>query len=151
MFCVRAAISVHDINGSRGAKIVCGCIFLPYNFYLCGLERANYRMKRSWNSTPCREFSGPDGGIGRRVGLKHQWPQGRVGSIPTPGTIKIANFCFIRKLAIFLFGIFPTFSPQRRFLFPMKVEKRSQRVFYLACLLIASTILSVFHLTSSLE
>ena len=28
----------------------------------------------------------PDGGIGRRVGLKHQWMQVLVGSIPTLGT-----------------------------------------------------------------
>jgi hypothetical protein len=26
------------------------------------------------------------GGIGRRVGLKHQWPQGRAGSTPAQGT-----------------------------------------------------------------
>ncbi len=36
---------------------------------------------------------------------------------PAPGTVKIANFCFVRKLAIFLFVIFPTFSPQK-----MRVE-----------------------------
>ena len=29
---------------------------------------------------------GPDGGIGRRAGLKHQWPQGCAGSTPAPGT-----------------------------------------------------------------
>ena len=28
----------------------------------------------------------PDGGIGRRAGLKHQWPQGCAGSTPAPGT-----------------------------------------------------------------
>jgi hypothetical protein len=31
---------------------------------------------------PCRS-----GGIGRRAGLKIQWPQGRVGSSPTFGTL----------------------------------------------------------------
>ncbi len=30
----------------------------------------------------------PDGGIGRRAGLKHLWQQCRVGSSPTPGTKK---------------------------------------------------------------
>ena len=30
----------------------------------------------------------PDGGIGRRVGLKHQWMQVLVGSIPTLGTLE---------------------------------------------------------------
>ena len=28
----------------------------------------------------------PDGGIGRRAGLKHQWQQCCAGSIPAPGT-----------------------------------------------------------------
>ena len=28
----------------------------------------------------------PGGGIGRRVGLNHQWPQGRAGSTPALGT-----------------------------------------------------------------
>jgi hypothetical protein len=30
----------------------------------------------------------PDGGIGRRAGLKHQWQQCCAGSIPAPGTEK---------------------------------------------------------------
>lgn len=34
---------------------------------------------------------GPDGGTGRRVGLKNQWPQGRAGSIPAPGTFFILH------------------------------------------------------------
>src|SRR5688572_151660 len=29
---------------------------------------------------------GPDGGTGRRIGLKIRWPKGRAGSIPAPGT-----------------------------------------------------------------
>ena len=33
----------------------------------------------------------PDGGIGRRAGLKHQWPQGCAGSTPAPGTERNAN------------------------------------------------------------
>ena len=33
-------------------------------------------------------IASPDGGIGRRAGLKHQWQQCCVGSIPTPGTEK---------------------------------------------------------------
>ncbi len=28
----------------------------------------------------------PDGGIGRRAGLKHQWGKTCAGSIPAPGT-----------------------------------------------------------------
>ncbi len=31
---------------------------------------------------------GPDGGIGRRVGLKHQWGNTRAGSIPALGTLE---------------------------------------------------------------
>ena len=33
------------------------------------------------------QLSCPDGGIGRRAGLKHQWQQCCAGSIPAPGTI----------------------------------------------------------------
>ena len=33
-----------------------------------------------------------DGGIGRRVGLKHQWGNTRVGSTPTPSTTEKAPF-----------------------------------------------------------
>jgi hypothetical protein len=33
----------------------------------------------------------PDGGTGRRAGLKHQWQQCCVGSSPTPGTEKPHN------------------------------------------------------------
>ena len=34
----------------------------------------------------------PDGGIGRRAGLKHQWQQCCAGSTPAPGT-EIYNKC----------------------------------------------------------
>lgn len=43
----------------------------------------------------------PDGGIGRRVGLKHQWMQVLVGSIPTLGTYKKANRFTSNLLAFF--------------------------------------------------
>ena len=33
----------------------------------------------------------PDGGIGRRVGLKHQWINFLAGSIPALGTIKLKS------------------------------------------------------------
>ena len=35
----------------------------------------------------------PDGGIGRRVGLKHQWGNTRAGSTPALGTKQIARRC----------------------------------------------------------
>ena len=38
-----------------------------------------------------RRVIGPDGGIGRRGGLKIPCPQGRVGSSPTPGTVLQEN------------------------------------------------------------
>jgi hypothetical protein len=52
----------------------------------------------------------PDGGIGRRAGLKHQWPQGCAGSIPAPGTfakhMKSSFHSYKRTLiAITIFGI----------------------------------------------
>ena len=34
----------------------------------------------------CNRFSSPDGGIGRRAGLKHQWGNTRAGSTPALGT-----------------------------------------------------------------
>ncbi len=42
------------------------------------------------------QLSCPDGGIGRRAGLKHQWQQCCAGSIPAPGTEKEETdfFCF---------------------------------------------------------
>ena len=46
----------------------------------------------STTSKNCRIFAAdpisPDGGIGRRVGLKHQWTKVRAGSIPALGTMK---------------------------------------------------------------
>ena len=38
----------------------------------------------------------PDGGIGRRVGLKHQCPKGCAGSTPAPGTAKRGNYFKIK-------------------------------------------------------
>ena len=34
----------------------------------------------------CSHITSPDGGIGRRAGLKHQWGNSRAGSIPALGT-----------------------------------------------------------------
>ena len=33
----------------------------------------------------------PDGGIGRRAGLKHQWIHFHAGSIPALGTVKMPD------------------------------------------------------------
>ena len=38
------------------------------------------------NDLPLHPLIRPDGGIGRRVGLKHQWGNTRAGSTPALGT-----------------------------------------------------------------
>ena len=46
-------------------------------------------------------FTGcPDGGIGRRAGLKHQWIHFHAGSTPALGTFNNANNHIIRLLAL---------------------------------------------------
>ena len=42
---------------------------------------------------PLHPLRRPDGGIGRRVGLKHQWGNTRAGSTPALGTKQIARRC----------------------------------------------------------
>ena len=54
---------------------------------------------------PLHPLRRPDGGIGRRVGLKHQWGNTRAGSTPALGTALNANRLFINRLA-FLFVFF---------------------------------------------
>ena len=49
----------------------------------------------------CNRFSSPDGGIGRRAGLKHQWGNTRAGSTPALGTLESANRLFFKWLAFF--------------------------------------------------
>ena len=44
----------------------------------------------------------PGGGIGRRVGLKHQWPQGRAGSTPALGTIPCSSKGFFYEEALLM-------------------------------------------------
>ena len=43
----------------------------------------------------------PDGGIGRRAGLKHQWSNIHPGSTPGLGTRKRAKYLIIQCLALF--------------------------------------------------
>ena len=50
---------------------------------------------------PLHPLRRPDGGIGRRVGLKHQWGNTRAGSTPALGTALNANRLFINRLAFF--------------------------------------------------
>ena len=52
-----------------------------------------YYTKKVWiiknNHYLCPDFTGcPDGGIGRRAGLKHQWIHFHAGSTPALGTYK---------------------------------------------------------------
>ena len=72
-------------------------------------------------ATKCITFAphlSPDGGIGRRAGLKHQWGNPcrfDPGSGYEFNSNAIAKPLKIRGLAIFLFSIFPTFSPHLQF------------------------------------
>jgi hypothetical protein len=43
-------------------------------------------LKNKKNNYLCTLNNCPDGGIGRRAGLKHQWIHFHAGSIPAPGT-----------------------------------------------------------------
>ena len=43
----------------------------------------------------------PDGGIGRRAGLKHQWIYFHAGSIPALGTFKVKPQLIINQLRFF--------------------------------------------------
>ena len=52
------------------------------------------------------------GGTGRRAGLKIRWPQGRVGSIPMPGTkfLTVTVYTVTPSKAIFHFISLQTFA-----------------------------------------
>ncbi len=52
-------------------------------------NRGDFEGKRLTNqkiALSLHRKTSPDGGIGRRAGLKHQWSNIRVGSTPTLGT-----------------------------------------------------------------
>ena len=68
---------------------------------ICQLKKLHYL---------CNRFSSPDGGIGRRAGLKHQWGNTRAGSTPALGTLENANRLFFKWLAFYLSKI-PHFCP----------------------------------------
>lgn len=58
-------------------------------------------QKKSSTFAPDLQFTQcPDGGIGRRAGLKHQWIHFHAGSTPAPGTkipynqLIYREFCF---------------------------------------------------------
>ena len=54
----------------------------------------------------------PDGGIGRRVGLKHQWIHFHPGSIPGLGTKERAKYLQIKYLALFFLYICSRIVPK---------------------------------------
>ena len=60
---------------------------------ICQLKKLHYL---------CNRFSSPDGGIGRRAGLKHQWGNTRAGSTPALGTALNANRLNFKWLAFLL-------------------------------------------------
>ena len=47
----------------------------------------------------------PDGGIGRRAGLKHQWIHFHAGSIPALGTKVKVKLCKLNVYGAFLFFV----------------------------------------------
>ena len=53
----------------------------------------------------------PDGGIGRRAGLKHQWSNIHPGSTPGLGTRKRAKYLQIKYLALFFLCLCSQFVP----------------------------------------
>ena len=44
---------------------------------------------------PLHPLRSPDGGIGRRVGLKHQWGNTRAGSTPALGTKQTVKVLYL--------------------------------------------------------
>ena len=59
-----------------------------FTHYLSLITKKSFakRKKISYFCSPKTNTKCPDGGIGRRVGLKHQWGYTRAGSTPAPGT-----------------------------------------------------------------
>ena len=57
----------------------------------------------------------PDGGIGRRVGLKHQWIHFHPGSIPGLGTSKLAKWLKINTWPILFYPHCSQFVPVQPF------------------------------------
>ena len=55
----------------------------------------------------------PDGGIGRRAGLKHQWSNIHPGSTPGLGTRKRVKYLQIKYLTLFFLYICSQFVPIR--------------------------------------
>ena len=51
--------------------------------------------------TENRKLTSPDGGIGRRAGLKHQWSNIHPGSTPGLGTRKRVKYLNIKYLTLF--------------------------------------------------
>ena len=73
-----------------------------------------FALPISSRALPPAATTGPDGGIGRRVGLKHQCPKGCAGSThqcpkgcagstPAPGTTKRGNCLIFKQLPLLLF------------------------------------------------
>ena len=78
---------------SRGYKASCHLAIRRFSLQsgLRGLRATGFLLHNPrCGAFPQGKYCGalvcPDGGIGRRVGLKHQWGKTRTGSIPVPGT-----------------------------------------------------------------
>ena len=79
-------------------------------------------LTKVYRSAICTK--GPDGGIGRRVGLKHQCPKGCAGSTPAPGTkrkeadfVTFFSFSFLHHSCTTDNGFYSTTPPLTVLLF----------------------------------
>ena len=92
-------------------------LFLCLQFRLSRKKRKSFPKfvsigKMTYLCTAIKRNSCPDGGIGRRAGLKHQWSNIHPGSTPGLGTRKRAKYLTSKYLAFLFARFFPTFSPQ---------------------------------------
>ena len=58
---------------------------------------------------PLHPLRRPDGGIGRRVGLKHQWGNTRAGSTPALGTENFVRCCISNRYGALFFLLLEIF------------------------------------------
>lgn len=80
----------HTAKDDRLNKIA--DIYYRQKYLLRIKESLDTFATRLWTTNPpFNETKCPDGGIGRRAGLKHLWPQGRAGSTPALGTLTMMN------------------------------------------------------------
>ena len=85
-------LAIRRFSLQSGLRAPCATGFLLHNPRCGAFPQGKY----------CGALVCPDGGIGRRVGLKHQWGKTRTGSIPVPGTalLSLLILTFIGNFAL---------------------------------------------------